>query len=68
MANLMLVQPVTVTVCTIRFNVQNFCILCAEGLYMSCTDRKTNSFNSLKAHCVLFKCDMNMFIYNPYYL
>ena len=30
---------------------------------MSCTDCKTNSFNSLEARCVLFNYDINVFIY-----
>jgi len=53
MANLMLVQPATVPVRTIRFNAQNFCILCTERFYMSCKTAN-NSFNSLEAHCVVF--------------
>ena len=34
----------------------------AQMDFMFCTDCKTNSFNSLEKHCVLFKHAMNAYV------
>ena len=43
MANLLTPEILIVTICTTRFNIQQFCVLPTQCIYVFCVDLRTNS-------------------------